>query len=273
VNISNKFLIPVTDAAESAGKIALKAFLNSSMKKRYKSEKDLVTDIDEKVEKMLINELGKIDPVPFLSEEFNPETEISSPVWIIDPIDGTTNFASGIAPFCISIGHWNGKEVDLGICYLPVTDEMFAASLGEGAYLNGDPIHVNKESDPIKAVAATGFADITQNNRKNTLNVFNSLILKTRALRRLGSAATDLVYTACGRFSFFYEAGLSPWDVAAGSLIVKEAGGIVTDFNGGDSYIKGKTIIASNPDIYSFIKNEIDRNYPDKQTEMEEKNG
>lgn len=273
MNISNKSLISVKDAAQRVGKIALVAFKNASMKKKYKSEKDLVTDIDEKVEKMLIEDLSKIDSVQFLSEEFNPDTEINEPAWIIDPIDGTTNFASGIAPFCISIGHWNGSEVDMGVCYLPVTDEMFTASLGNGAFLNGEPISVDKESDPVKIVAATGFADITHNNKKTTLNVFNSLILKTRALRRLGSAATDLVYTACGKFSFFYEAGLSPWDVAAGSLIVKEAGGIVTDFYGGDNYIKGKTIIASNPDIYSFIKNEIDRNYPDKQTEMEEQNG
>ena len=273
MSISNRSLFLVEDAARNAGKTALDAFLNSSMKKRYKSPKDLVTDVDEKVEKILIGDLEKIDPVPFLSEEFNPGTEMDKPVWIVDPIDGTTNFASGIAPFCISIGHWNGKQVDMGVCYLPVTDEMFTAALGKGAFLNGEKINVDSESDPIKTVAATGFADITHNNKKNTLNVFNSLILKTRALRRLGSAATDLVYTACGKFSFFYEAGLSPWDVAAGSLIVKEAGGIVTDFNGGDNYIKGKTIIASNPDIYSFIKNEIDCNYPDKQTEMEEKNG
>jgi len=272
VSISNKSLFLVEDTARNAGKTALEAFRNSSMKKRYKSAKDLVTDIDEKVENMLIKDLGKIDPVPFLSEEFNPDTEMNEPVWIVDPIDGTTNFASGIAPFCISIGHWNGREVDLGVCYLPVTDEMFTAFLGNGAYLNGESIHVDNEYNPLKIVAATGFADITHDNEKNTLNVFNSLILKTRALRRLGSAATDLVYTACGKFSFFYEAGLSPWDVAAGSLIVKEAGGIVTDFQGENNYIKGKTIIASNPDIYSFIKNEIDRNYPDKQTEMEEKN-
>jgi len=273
VSISNKSLFLVEEAARNAGKTAREAFLNSSMKKRYKSPKDLVTDIDEKVERMLIEDLSKIDPVPFLSEEFNPEKEINEPLWIVDPIDGTTNFASGIAPFCISIGHWNGECVDLGVCYLPITDEMFTASLGNGAFLNGKPISVDSESDPMKTIAATGFADITHNCKKTTLNVFNSIIMKTRAVRRLGSAATDLVYTACGKFSFFYEAGLSPWDVAAGSLIVKEAGGIVSDFSGGENYMEGKTIIASNPKIYGFIKNEIDRNYSEKQTEMEEKNG
>jgi len=269
----NRSLILVEDAARAAGKIAREAFLNSSMKKRYKTEKDLVTDIDEKIEKMLIEELSKIDPVPFLSEEFNPEKEINEPLWIVDPIDGTTNFSSGITPFCISIGHWNGNCVDMGVCYLPITDEMFTASLGNGAFLNGEPISVDSESDPIKIVAATGFADITHNNDKTTLDVFNSIILKTRAIRRLGSAATDLVYTACGKFSFFYEAGLSPWDVAAGSLIVKEAGGVVTDFFGKNNYMEGKTIIASNPNIYSFIKDEINRNYSEKQTKLEEKNG
>ena len=216
-----------------------------------------MTEADITVEKMLLESLKAVDDIDFLSEEFNPKTGLSKPCWIIDPIDGTTNFVAGIAPFAISIAHYDGEKVDLAVCYLPVTNEMFSAESGRGAWLGEERIHVNGDSSAINCVGATGFADITQHGGTGTLPVFCNMVQKTRAMRRLGSAVTDLVYTACGKFAFFYEAGLSPWDVAAGSLIVKEAGGVVTEFSGGGNYILGKTIIASNPEMYDFVKNEI----------------
>ena len=237
--------------------IAGKFFCSPELKKSFKSKCDLVTEADVTVEKMLLEKLKTVDNIDFLSEEFNPETGLSKPCWIIDPIDGTTNFVAGIAPFAVSIAHYDGTEVDLAVCFLPVTGEMFSAEKGRGAWLNGGKISVNSEDTAINCVGATGFADITQHGGTGTLPVFCSMVQKTRAMRRLGSAVTDLVYTACGKFAFFYEAGLSPWDVAAGSLIVKEAGGIVTEFSGGGNYILGKTIIASNPKMYDFVKNEI----------------
>ncbi|MGI6395400.1 MAG: inositol monophosphatase family protein [bacterium] len=261
MSISDRDLFAIIEIVKEAGFLAKKMFDGTEVDKKFKSERDIVTEADEKVEQMLINRLGAIDKVPFLSEEFNPSTPLNSACWVIDPIDGTTNFASKIFPFAISVAHFNGNFIDTGVCYLPVTDELFYAQAGSGSFLNGKKIKVNDVSSLMECVAATGFADITHGLNKNTLEVFNSVIKKTRALRRLGSAVVDLVYTACGKFAFFYEAGLHPWDVAAGSLIVKEAGGVVTDFNGGEKYITGKTIIASNRPMYNFIKNEIDELY------------
>ena len=258
MNTRSDRLLQVIKIAKSAGDIAGKFFCSPELKKSFKSKCDLVTEADFTVEKMLLEKLKTVDDIDFLSEEFNPETGLSKPCWIVDPIDGTTNFVAGIAPFAHSIAHFDGTEVDLAVCFLPVTDEMFSAEKGYGAWLNGEKISVNSEDAAINCVGATGFADITQHGGTGTLPVFCNMVQKTRAMRRLGSAVTDLVYTACGKFAFFYEAGLSPWDVAAGSLIVKEAGGIVSDFSGGENYILGKTIIASNPKMYDFVKNEIE---------------
>lgn len=256
MNIAEK-LPQIEEIAKSAGGIARRFFLNPDLKKRLKSRFDVVSEADETVERFLLQELKKVDDIAFLSEEFNPGTGLKSPCWIVDPIDGTTNFVAGIAPFAVSIAHYNGCAVDAGVCLLPMSGELFSAALGHGAKLNGEMIRVSQETEPEKCVIATGFADITQGGEGSTLPVFLRLIHKTRAIRRLGSAVTDLVYTACGKFAFFYEAGLSPWDVAAGSLIVSEAGGTVSDFNGGDNFLAGKSIIASNPQLYDFIKNEI----------------
>ena len=258
MNTRSDRLGQVIDIAKSAGNTALKFFCSPELKKSFKSKCDLVTEADLTVEKMLLEKLNEVDNIDFLSEEFNPKTGLLKPCWIVDPIDGTTNFVAGIAPFAISIAHFDGGKVDLAVCFLPVTNEMFSAEAGKGAWLNGEKISVNSDSSAINCVGATGFADITQHGGTGTLPVFCSMVQKTRAMRRLGSAVTDLVYTACGKFAFFYEAGLSPWDVAAGSLIVKEAGGVVTEFSGGDNYILGRTIIASNPEMYDFVKNEIE---------------
>ncbi|HNW82161.1 MAG TPA: inositol monophosphatase family protein [bacterium] len=271
MNISNSSLPLIEKAVRETGLKTLELFCSSGLKKRHKSSRDLVSEADELAERSLISALSKIENIKFLSEEFNPDTDLSAPCWIIDPIDGTTNFIAGIPPYSISVAHYNGNEVDLGVCYLPVTDEMFTAEKGLGAFLNGIKIKVNEDSDPVNCVVATGFADIIHEDAVSTLDVFCSVIKKTRALRRLGSAVADLVYTACGKFAFFYEAGLAPWDVAAGSLIVKEAGGMVTDFYGNQNYLAGKTIIASNPLIYNFISDEIKNYYPKNQTNMEEK--
>lgn len=258
MNTHSDRLSQVIKIAASAGETAKRFFCSPELKKSFKSKCDLVTEADISVEKMLLESLKTVDDIDFLSEEFNPKTGLSKPCWIIDPIDGTTNFVAGITPFAISIAHYDGEKVDLAVCYLPATNEMFAAESGKGAWLGEERIRVNGDSSAINCVGATGFADITQHGGTGTLPVFCNMVQKTRAMRRLGSAVTDLVYTACGKFAFFYEAGLSPWDVAAGSLIVKEAGGVVTEFSGGENYILGKTIIASNPEMYDFVKNEIE---------------
>ena len=205
MNISHNVSVQIEKVVRNAGATALTFFNKPDLEQKFKSKRDLVTEADEKTEASLIEELSKIEPSGFLSEEFNPDTDIGTkPLWIIDPIDGTTNFASGIAPFAISVAHYDGSTVDAAFCYLPVTDELFTAYLGRGAFLNGKKIAVNNDSDPMLCVAATGFADITHDQPENTVAVFASVIKKVRTIRRLGSAVTDLVYTAAGKFAFFY---------------------------------------------------------------------
>ena len=182
-------------------------------------------------------------------------------MWIVDPLDGTTNFLAGITPFAVSVAHYDGECVDMAACYIPVLDEFFYAERGKGSFMNGKPIRVSTENNPERAVVATGFACITKGLKSNTLEVFNTVVKKTRAVRRLGSAVTDLLYTANGRFDFFWEHGLAPWDIAAGSLIVEEAGGVVTDFKWGNDYVRKGSVVASNRELYEFIKSEIASNF------------
>lgn len=248
----------VDDIARRTGEILAVYFRNTALIQEFKSPRDMVSEADRHAERFLMAELAKVDDIPFLSEEYHPRTALSSgPLWIVDPLDGTTNFLAGIPFYSVSIAHWNGHAVDRAVCYIPPLGELFHAEIGRGAFLNGLPIRVSDTADPLRAVGAVGFADITKNMPKNTLAVFNSVVRKTRALRRLGSAVADMLYVARGGFDLFWECGLSPWDVAAASLIVTEAGGRVTDFNGGDDYIAGGTIIASNRALYGFIRDEV----------------
>lgn len=252
----------LSKALVSAGDLIL-SFENTDIAFSYKgSKKDIVTEADKAAETFLIDALKKIDDIAILAEESHAEYVIGSdPCWIIDPLDGTTNFYAGLSIYAVSVAHFNGKVVDYAGCYLPVAKDMYLAVRGEGATKNGKKISVNNESDSLQAVIATGFADITQNHKKHTLAVFNDLIFKTRAIRRLGSAVTDILFVADGTFSFFYEAGLAPWDVAAASLIAEEAGAIVSDFKGSAEYITSQSIIVSNRELYSFISEILHDNF------------
>ena len=252
----------LSDALVSAGEVIL-SFVDKRVEFSYKkSVKDIVTEADKAAEDFLIDTLTKIDDIAILAEESHADYLIGSePCWIIDPLDGTTNFYAGLSIYAVSVAHYDGSKVDYAGCYLPVSKDIYLAVRGEGATKNGEPIAVNSENDPEQAVIATGFADITQDYHRHTLTVFNELIFKTRAIRRLGSAVTDILFVADGTFAFFYEAGLAPWDVAAASLIAEEAGAVVSDFRGGDSYITDKTVIVSNRKLYSFIKETINRNF------------
>ncbi|HNT28960.1 MAG TPA: inositol monophosphatase family protein [bacterium] len=253
---------PVEAAVREAGRILTSYFRNDTLTHEFKSPRDMVSEADRHAERYLMAELAKIDDIPFLSEEYNPRTALSTgPLWIIDPLDGTTNFLAGIPVYTIAVAHWDGAKVDTAVCYIPPLDEMYRAEIGCGAFLNDAPIRVSDTADPLHAVGAVGFADITKGLPNDTLGVFTSVIRKTRALRRLGSAAADMLYVARGGFDLFWECGLAPWDVAAASLIVTEAGGIVTDFAGGDDFLAGGTIIASNRALYAFIRDEVHRNF------------
>jgi myo-inositol-1(or 4)-monophosphatase len=213
----------------------------------------LVTQYDKAVESRLIEEFTKLTPnATFLSEEENPEAIIDDLTWVIDPIDGTTNFIHNNPMYSVSIALYQGEKPILGVVYLPKLNEYFLAHQ-EGAFLNNRPIKVSKNQALKSSLMATGFPYYDFEKTKQYFLVLESLMKQTRGVRRMGSAAIDLAYTACGRFDGFFEYSLSPWDVAAGAYIVKQAGGKVSDFNGGDNFIFGKEIIAASDSIYSSL--------------------
>ncbi len=238
------------EIAREAG-IFLKNKLNSVHTIDYKGEINLVTEVDKISEKMITSKINTLFPNhDILSEEFTHIERGSDFRWIIDPLDGTTNYAHGYPFFCVSIALEKLGTMIVGIIYDPILDEMFVAEKGKGAFLNDREIHVSNTHGIIKSLLATGFPYDIREDRQNNLNYFNEMILKAQAIRRAGSAALDLAYVAAGRFDGFWELKLNPWDTAAGWLLVKEAGGIVTDMSGSDYYLESSFIVASNGRIH-----------------------
>jgi myo-inositol-1(or 4)-monophosphatase len=198
----------------------------------HKGRIDLVTQTDIEVEKYLQEHLQTLSPTTnFLSEESTPTGELKDMTWIIDPLDGTTNFAHGLFPVAISIALWCDNRIALGLVYIPTTQEMFTAIQGSGAFLNHSPIQVSQENILENSLIATGFPYDIDERLDEVLSPFQKVLARARGIRRMGAAAIDLAYTACGRFEGFYEQGLKPWDTAAGWLLVQEAGGMVTEFS------------------------------------------
>lgn len=219
-------------------------FTNADIVK--KGYNDLVTYVDKGSEERLINGLKKILPDSgFLAEE-SGETEKKEYTWIIDPLDGTTNFIHKLPCFAISIALVKDNEPLLGVVNELNLKECFSAIKGQGAFVNGKPIKVSAQTDLDNSLIATGFPYNDFKLQGNYMDLLKHLMTCTQGIRRIGSASVDLCYVACGRFEAFYEYGLKPWDVAAGALIIKEAGGSLCEFNGGNNYIFGKTIVGSN---------------------------
>ncbi|MFH1837013.1 MAG: inositol monophosphatase family protein [Candidatus Omnitrophota bacterium] len=211
---------------------------------------DLVTDADKESERIITGMIRERFPShSLLAEEGGESKGENKTKWIIDPIDGTTNFAHGFPVFCVSIGVSVGGEVKLGVVYDPTRKELFAAEKGKGATLNGVPMRVSKEEKVQGALVATGFAYDVEKKEANIEN-FKIMLRNAQAVRRPGSAAIDLCYVACGRFDGFWESYLSPWDTAAGHLMVTEAGGIVTKFDGQLFDIFEPEIVATNGKIH-----------------------
>lgn len=229
-----------------------------------KSLNSLVSYVDQKAEEMIVGGLKEILPeAGFIAEEGTSTYRADRYNWVVDPLDGTTNFLHGIPVFAISIALMDGEELVLGVVYELGQDEMFSAWKGGGAFLNGQPISVSRNKELKDCLLATGFPYYDFGRMDGFLDLLKLFFEKTRGVRRLGSAATDLAYVACGRFDGFFEYGLSPWDVAAGALIVNEAGGRVTDYKGGTGYIFGGEIAAGNPKIFEeflgYIQQEMNR--------------
>lgn len=222
---------------------------------------NLVTEIDKKSEKKIIEVIKNDFPGHnILSEEIGALTQESNYKWIIDPIDGTVNYAHSIPITCISIGIEKDGEVIMGAVYNPLMDELFFAEKGEGSYFNEKRIHVSKEDNFAKALLVTGFPYDSSRNPHKPVDVFGRIVYNDIPVRRLGSAALDLCWTAMGRFEGFWEYNLNAWDVAAGCIILTEAGGKLTDFNGNPLSIYQREILATNGLIHEqlrkLIKNE-----------------
>jgi len=246
----NDFKECAIEIAREVG-IFVKNKLNSVHTIHYKGEINLVTEVDKISEEMITSKITTLFPDhDILAEEFTDIDSGSDFRWIIDPLDGTTNYAHGYPYFCVSIALERLNTMIVGIVYDPMLDEMFVAEKGKGAFLNDREIHVSNTPETIKSLLATGFPYDIREDSHNNLNYFNEMILKAQAIRRAGSAALDLAYVAAGRFDGFWELKLNPWDIAAGWLLVEEAGGIVTDMGGNNYFLESPSILASNGRIH-----------------------
>ena len=213
----------------------------------YKSEVDLVTQFDTRSQRMIVDVLRKKFPnFGILSEEDMSYNTDSSMKWIVDPLDGTTNFAHDLPIWAISIALEINEKIVLGVVYDPTRKEMFSTIRNCGAYLNNKKIRVSKTKKLSQSLLVTGFPYDIRKSRNNNINHFSNFAVRAQAVRRLGSAALDLCYTACGRFDGYWELKLSPWDQAAGSLILKEASGKITDFKGKEFNIYGNEVLGTN---------------------------
>lgn len=243
--------------AIEAGAIELKRYFNGTFTISSKATiNDLVTEADHASEKAIFKVIQKNHPDHFiLSEETGSMPTQSNIKWIIDPIDGTINFANGIPICCVSIGVEENGEMIMGAVYNPFMHELFFAEKGKGAFLNDQPIKVSSKNDLLTSCLVTGFPYQYLDTENGPLQIFEKLIRKSIPVRRLGSAALDLCWTAAGRFDGFYEHKLQAWDSAAGYLIVQEAGGIVTDLKGEKYNPYQPGIIASNGLIHDQLLN------------------
>ncbi|MGE5341015.1 MAG: inositol monophosphatase family protein [Candidatus Omnitrophota bacterium] len=248
---NQKILRVSLEAAEAAGKY-LKKFYGGRPQVEFKGEVNLVTQCDRESQEIISGIIKKHFPTHSIlgEEDLNVENDKTF-LWVIDPIDGTINFAHSLPLFSISIAFMLEGQTQVGVVYVPLLDEMFHTIRGSGACLNRKPIAVSGEHEMVKCLLATGFPYDRQTSEQNNVNHFNQFILKCRDIRRMGSAAIDLCYTAAGRFDGYWELKLYPWDTAAACLMVLEAGGMVTDFSGNPFDPFMKECLASNGQIHA----------------------
>ncbi|MCX5820623.1 MAG: inositol monophosphatase family protein [Deltaproteobacteria bacterium] len=214
---------------------------------QYKGEINLVTEADRLSEALIVDRIRRSFPDHDILTEESPEIVSGSGFrWIIDPLDGTTNYSHGYPVFCVSIALEMEGMIRFGAVFNPMLDELFIAERGAGAFLNDRRLTVSREAELSRSLLATGFPYDLREDRNNNINYFNAMVLNTQAVRRAGSAALDLAYLAAGRFDGFWELKLMPWDMAAGWLLVEEAGGVVTDLHGDPFDLYSPHILASN---------------------------
>lgn len=248
------------EAAYEAGKI-----LKFYFQKKFKIESkdiisNLVTEVDKKSEKKIITIIKRNFPEHnILSEEIGAVESGEKLKWIIDPLDGTVNYAHQIPIFCVSIGIEKDNDILMGLVYNPISGEEFFAEKGKGSFLNKKRIKVSKEKNLKKSLLVTGFPYNVSKNPNNPVVIFSKFVNMDIPVRRIGSAALDLCWTACGRFDGFWEYNLNPWDTAAGYLILKEAGGMITDFKGRNYSVYCQEILATNGLIHKQMLNVINK--------------
>ena len=242
------------DAARQAGALLMQSFGKLSQDQiETKNRSDFVTEVDKASEKKVIDLIKAKYPDHKIFAEETTRDETGGYRWIIDPLDGTTNYIHGVPIFSVSIGLELDGEIILGVVYDPTRDEMFYAEMGKGAYLNDLPIHVSNTADPAVALLATGYPFRVMHLIDPYQESFKGLFRKVSGIRRAGSAAIDLVYVAAGRFDGFWELDLHAWDIAASYVILQEAGGMITDFAGGDDVLKTGNTVASNSLLHAEI--------------------
>lgn len=255
---SNIALSVAQQAARAAGKLLMASYgkLKSSQI-RTKSKNDFVTELDKKSEDLIIGIIKKSFPGhSFQAEEGGASSDNtqSQARWIIDPLDGTANYIRQFPLFSVSIALYDKGALQCGVVFDPVHDEMFSAEIGKGAALNGKKIKVSEVRVLADAMMATGFPFRARGRFEEYMTTFKAAALASQGMRRGGSAALDLAYVACGRFDGFWEINLSPWDIAAGALLIREAGGKVTDMWGRGDYLKNGDILASNSAIHAELQ-------------------
>lgn len=255
---SDPDLMVALEAARSGAEI-IKKYQDRRLQIDYKGKFNLVTDADVATEKEIVRIIREAFPEDrFLAEESASEHTLGSDrTWIIDPIDGTTNFAYGFPVYCVSVALYVEGRAQAGVVIEVNRDEEYVALKGGGAWLNGDRITVSELEEPEQAVLATGFPYERSGLMNDYYRLFQTLNEEVQGVRRPGAAAWDLCCVAAGRFQGFYEYALKAWDVAAGALLIEEAGGVVSDWKGGDDWLLGERIIAGNASIHRYLKRRI----------------
>ncbi len=253
------FLATAFRAATLAGEHILKNLGRISKEDiDMKQASDFVTRVDKESEQIILYTIKRKFPDHhFLAEESVREDDTGEYRWIIDPLDGTTNFIHGYPVFSVSIALELKSEVIMGLVYDPLRHEIFTAEKGKGTFLNGKPVRVSSVPDLSNSLVTTGFPFRRKDLIDPYLRLFKNIFYQVSDIRRAGSAALDLASLAAGRCDCFFEIGLGPWDIAAGSILIKEAGGIVTDFGGGTDYMLTGNTIAANPVLYPEILKEV----------------
>lgn len=252
------------EAAEAGAAVLRRYFRGKDLEVRVKGAHDFVTQADKESEAAILEVLlGRYPEHHVLAEE-SGASHAAAPgddlcQWIIDPLDGTSNFLHGLPVFCVSIGCRRAGELLAAVILDPMGDNLFTASKGGGAWWNGRRMQVSGNAGLADAFLATGYPFRVRAALEIYLDIFRDVFLQSRGVRRCGAAALDLAYTAAGVYDGFFELRLSPWDVAAGILLVEEAGGVVTDFDGGKSYFKGGNILAGNAKVHAGLYETISR--------------